>query len=321
MRKTISVLALLALSLLLLPLAAGDLGARLSVSADKDIYDPGQTVRIEARLVHPSPAGRNVTLEVDDPKGEPYYVFTNATDVAGTARFDFVVPKTDFKGKYPVNATCRVNDTILRSETRFWVLPPGEGIDKPRENPVPPGLLVGFGAALIGAAAAVSLTEVGKYGLLALFVPLFSRIKRDETLDNRVRQQVLGHIMENPGVHYNAIKSALELKNGALVYHLQVLEREGFIKSQRDGMLKRFYPAAAKTPEKPKSTPEEIRDEIMGAVRARPGVSQSGIMQRTGRNRDMVGYHLRNMVAEGRIVCWKKENMRVYYPVDTKREK
>jgi DNA-binding transcriptional ArsR family regulator len=98
------------------------------------------------------------------------------------------------------------------------------------------------GGILLLAALAIA-TEHGKYALFQfLFVPLYSRIKKDRVLDNFTRGMIYGFIMSNPGVHYNFIKQKLGLNNGSIVYHLTVLERQELIKSERVGLYKRFYP-------------------------------------------------------------------------------
>ncbi|NIP35568.1 MAG: helix-turn-helix domain-containing protein, partial [Thermoplasmata archaeon] len=67
-------------------------------------------------------------------------------------------------------------------------------------------------------------------------------------LDNRTRLAIHGLVVENPGMHYNEIIREFDLTNGVAAYHLDVLEREGFIRSVRDGTLRRFYSSSTKVP-------------------------------------------------------------------------
>ena len=143
-------------------------------------------------------------------------------------------------------------------------------------------------------------------------------MNKDEALDNRMRYQIMGYLTENPGQHYNALKKALKLKNGGMVYHLLVLEREGFIKSQRDGIMKRFYPATVKAPETRMRTPEELQQEILRAIDKHPGITQRELVDRLVVSDEVVGYHLRKLVRELKIISWKKGKTRVYYPTKTK---
>ncbi len=86
-------------------------------------------------------------------------------------------------------------------------------------------------------------TEPGKYRILLLFLPLYTRLNKDEILDQSTKENIHGYIIANPGEHYNVIRKRLNIRNGTLAYHLNVLKREKLIKSRRDGIYKRFYPA------------------------------------------------------------------------------
>lgn len=68
-------------------------------------------------------------------------------------------------------------------------------------------------AALLGFA----FTETGKYKLLTLlilFIPLYTRIEKDDALDNFVRGEIYGLIKADPGICYNDIMKTLGIKNG-----------------------------------------------------------------------------------------------------------
>ena len=159
---------------------------------------------------------------------------------------------------------------------------------------------------------AVSLTEVGRYALVALMMPLLARLNKEDVLDNRVRYLIHGTIDENPGIHFNALLEQLELPNGSGVYHLEVLEREHFITSVRDGRLKRFYSTNSSIPDSHRMTPEQVRSGTLALIARRPGISQKEIIEELGVDRDTVGYHLRELVREGRITDSRSGKYVVY---------
>ncbi len=68
------------------------------------------------------------------------------------------------------------------------------------------------------------------------------RLNQEEVENHDTRSFILGYILGNPGAHYNLIKQTLELKNGTLAYHLQVLLRERKIKKRNAGAKVRFFP-------------------------------------------------------------------------------
>ena len=67
--------------------------------------------------------------------------------------------------------------------------------------------------------------------------------KTSETSDGRFqRGRLLGYLTANPGCHFRALLSALEMSNGQLSHHLRVLEQEESLWRRKDGRLVRYYP-------------------------------------------------------------------------------
>jgi len=172
---------------------------------------------------------------------------------------------------------------------------------------VPPSPPIGtYVAAIVGAV----LTALGfgalaseniKYGLLALFLPLYSKIKREHVLDHFVRGQIYGYVLANPGEHYNAIKMALGLTNGSLAHHLKTLEREEFIKSKRFGLYRRFYPINMRVPEDGYFQPNSIQRTVIDLIRHRPGITQKEIAGTLGLTPPTVNYHV-TILNERRLI-------------------
>jgi len=148
----------------------------------------------------------------------------------------------------------------------------------------------GIAVALLGVGSAVS--ENLKWALLMVFIPLYSKIKREQVLDHFVRGQIYGYVLANPGEHYNAIKVALNLTNGSLAHHLKTLEREQFLKSKRFGLYRRFYPMHMRIPEDGFFAPNEIQKTIIDLIGAQPGITQKEIAQRLGLTPPTVNYHV-----------------------------
>jgi len=68
-----------------------------------------------------------------------------------------------------------------------------------------------------------------------------TRIPKERVLDNFVRGSLYGFISQKPGAYFNEMKQSLNLQNGAIAYHLHILERHGMIKSEMDGYFKRYH--------------------------------------------------------------------------------
>ncbi len=171
--------------------------------------------------------------------------------------------------------------------------------------PAPPSA-----GALIAAALATAMGTLGagalasenvKYGLLTIFIPLYSKIKREQVLDHFVRGQIYGYVLANPGEHYNAIKVALGLTNGSLAHHLKTLEREQFLKSKRFGLYRRFYPMNMRIPEDGFFAPNEIQKTIVDIIRTNPGITQKEIALHLGLTPPTVNYHI-GILSEHRAI-------------------
>jgi uncharacterized membrane protein/predicted transcriptional regulator len=145
---------------------------------------------------------------------------------------------------------------------------------------------------------ALAFTEIGKLSLIStVFLPLFVKLNPDEVLDQYLRGQIHGYIIANPGEHYNAIKDQLGVTNGALAYHLRVLEKAGLIRAQRDGMYKRFYPMGVKIPKRRRLS--IFQEAVVKAVRDNPEVSQKRVAELLGVSNQVVNYHVKQLEDSG----------------------
>lgn len=300
--------------LALLPMATAAEGADtyLQLKPDRLKYRAGETVHLTASLaVDGGPVPGNVTIQVEPPTGGPFLILTGTAGASGRAAFNFTLPENATHGRYTVYGTAIFPGGIVSSSTAFTLFSRTE--EHGQEDWLIPGITGATAAMLMaGAVAGVAATEPGRYGFYALVAPLYTRVRKDDALDNSVRHKVHGFIEENPGEHYSAVRTALDLSNGALTYHLSVLEREGFLHSSRDGTLLRFYPAGVKAPSSARRGPEEIRNGILALIKKHPGISQKDLIRRMAVGREVVGYHLREAVKEGRVVAWKRGRTRVY---------
>ena len=124
--------------------------------------------------------------------------------------------------------------------------------------------------------------------IIILSLAIFSRIRRSNVLKHETRDRICTHINENPGEHFNAIKEELGLSTGVLSYHIERLEKERFISSRMEGKFKRFYPPFWDKP--PEVHLSEVQEILLEQIKRRPGISQSDLGARIGRNRKVVNY-------------------------------
>ena len=293
----------------------------LASSLEARSYLPGETVRVSsyAGYEYPPALGKRPAPGMEL-RGD--LLDTNMTAVTGSAGRTNDTGWAGFVFDIPANASEGIHTVEVRGfeglnrTVRFNVILPEKQVPTKRGGPAEIPLVPILGTAAIGLVAvalAIGATETGRFGFFVSVAPLYTRIRRDKALSHRVRHLIIGYLADNPGQHYNGLKKALKLSNSVMVYHLSVLEREGFIKSQRDGTLKRFYPISVKTPETRKRTPTEIDSDIVAAIEKRPGMTQKELVKHLVLSNDIVKNHLRNLLRDDQIVARKKGKARVFF--------
>jgi len=190
-------------------------------------------------------------------------------------------------------------------------------------NPKPyPGLMDSnnfsdsFGLLAVGLAV---FTESGKYKLLLMFtllLPLYTRIQKEDVLDQFVRGQIYGFIKTNPGVHYNQILRKVGVKNGTLSYHLGVLEKTELIQSRREGLKYRaFYPTGMNFPKAERFRLTDLQIQIIGFIRSQPGLTQKEIARSLGQKPQTINYNIKVLGQAGLISVEKAGRKTRCFPV------
>jgi predicted transcriptional regulator len=174
-------------------------------------------------------------------------------------------------------------------------------------------IMVGFIAAIgIGGL----LTEIGKWGLLSLIIPLYSKIKKEEILNHPVRHKIHGYIIGNPGAHFGLIKQDLSLGNGQVVYHLKRLVEVKLVYCKQDGIRKRFYPKDFPKSETNGYYLSETEEKILEQIEGDSGITQKKIASGCGVSRQVAQYHLLKMEEVGVIRKVSAGRETKYYPSD-----
>ncbi len=135
-------------------------------------------------------------------------------------------------------------------------------------------------------------------------VSLYTRIKRRKLLDHLTRKRIYELIKSRPGIHFRALLKDLDLKTGTLAHHLNVLEREEYLRSYQDGMYRRFRLFDKMQPSKIMLT--NIQGRIINTIEKNPGVSQTNISKLIGSSRIVVNYHVKILNDVGMILMEKE---------------
>jgi predicted transcriptional regulator len=127
-------------------------------------------------------------------------------------------------------------------------------------------------------------------------------VKREDILRNHNRNSIVNLVKDNKGITFTEIKDKLNLENGVLAYHINVLEKNIYIKSVEDGKYRRFYARRVKVPKL--HTVEAI---ILIAVKNNPDLSIKQITEvlsihpETKYSKCTVSHKLKDLEEQGMI--------------------
>ena len=169
---------------------------------------------------------------------------------------------------------------------------------------------------LTSTATAILASEGARFAiLLAVMGPLLAITQRGEG-GIFTRGRLLGFIEAHPGIHFSALRDALELGNGVTAHHIQILEKEGRVISWMDGRVRRFASSGVD-----QTRLQEIQNPVTGMqIAILQILSESGALGiHTGElrtqletSRQLLSYHMkqlseRNFVkssGRGRSIRW-----------------
>jgi predicted transcriptional regulator len=190
-----------------------------------------------------------------------------------------------------------------------------KALGEPRVDPPVEALAVTTILFTLGALAVT--TEAGRWSVMAFFIPLYTKLRKDKILDQRTRGLIQGYITANPGCNYTIIRDNLDLADGTLTYHLQVLEREGFVYSIREGLFRCFYPQGVPPPRRGKLHLSDVQADIVRIVKRIPGITVGEIATAMNRRPNVISYHLK-LLKEGGLVRMEEDGRHVrVYAIDS----
>jgi len=140
------------------------------------------------------------------------------------------------------NVSKNVNFTPwLYSDLSIAELPLDDDEPSPSRPPFFPIFIITIG--IIGMSGLSFLREDLRYLLLSLLtLPLYTKLEKDDILDQPKRQEIFSYIVNKPGSNLTRLHKVLPVGYGTLVHHLSILEREKHIRSRKEMGRKMFYP-------------------------------------------------------------------------------
>ncbi len=171
---------------------------------------------------------------------------------------------------------------------------------------------------LAAALAVINSVEWGRYKFMGIFLPLYTKLKKEDVMNQYTRGKIHGYLLANPGDYFSSIGKALDISGGNLAYHLRVLEREGEIVSKMDGVYKRFYPRGARVDHSAENELSSVQRAIYEAIEETPGIIQREIASLLGITSATVSYHLGKLASRGMVKARRKGMAMRYFVITEK---
>ena len=131
-----------------------------------------------------------------------------------------------------------------------------------------------------------------------LTIPLYSKLEKNEILDQPNRQNIYSYLANNPGINLTTIHKELMIGIGTLVHHLNILEREQLIISKKRMGMKMFFPTDLGWPpdtQRGEFHLSPIQNDILTYVRKHGGTSQKELIEKLDLKPSTLGYSLRRL--------------------------
>lgn len=140
--------------------------------------------------------------------------------------------------------------------------------------------------------------------------------KTHETTDGRYqRGRLMGYLTANPGCHFRALMSALDMSNGQITHHLRVLEAEEHVWRKNDGRLVRFYPLTNQLHPNTREEdlpvpllspdPKSLQGKILNLLDHDGGLgqfpTQAELAKRLEKSQQLISHHLRTLQKYGLV--------------------
>lgn len=138
----------------------------------------------------------------------------------------------------------------------------------------------------------------------AFLVVGYAKIKKDQVLNNSIRESILQLIRGTPGIHASDIARQSRAGWGTIVYHLSVLEKNKMVTSLVDGRHKRFFPSDTVDYSKRGQLAALMNAntrQIYELIEAEPGIVQGQIAGRVDLTIPTVIWHLQRLQGAGLV--------------------
>ena len=153
---------------------------------------------------------------------------------------------------------------------------------------------------VVALAVAFYVVEPLRYALLSLYTRLNPEKIESDIAQQNIRGRVYQFVKGAPGVNLSTIKEEMKLGYGTVVYHLEVLQRERYLRSAVSGRRKQFW-TKRDFPGADKPLLSETQQKILDTLLEAGPLSRTELCEKTGIARSTLGLNLAKLVEQGKV--------------------
>jgi predicted transcriptional regulator len=143
----------------------------------------------------------------------------------------------------------------------------------------------------------------------------YHRLSFEEVFMNQNRRQILDHILNEPGIHYNELRRKCDLNHGQFRWHLNVLIHFGIIMAKKIGQYLVFRVRGDKWNKNLELFKSTTTFAVLKQIEKNPGIFSSAIARNLGLKRNSVKHHIDKLV-EKKIITLQRKGRRLELFID-----
>jgi len=180
-----------------------------------------------------------------------------------------------------------------------------DGEEDNEELDIIPFLIIGGILSISSLGYALSKETIRVSIFSAGVVPLYSKLEKNDILEQSNRSDIYTFILTNPGVNYTRLRNSLPMGGGTLLHHLAILEREGWIRSKKNSGRRIYHPGrngGHKMFSEPPVPPSPHQENILAYLKQNGPASLKELELQCGLKQTTVSYNIRRLVQEGMVL-------------------
>lgn len=179
---------------------------------------------------------------------------------------------------------------------------------RPESMPVPvfAGVAAGGSAVVAGSSQAGLWTLWRRYGFwLTGLMGLFSRIEKDDLLENERRAEIYELIKQRPGIHLSEISRQLDMAWGSTLHHLRKLREERIVQTKKIAHHKCYFLNGSGYSDAQMRVMSLLKNDtladVAAAIEAHPDSSLKDLSEKIGISAPLAAHHVKTLEKAGVI--------------------